>query len=512
MVRRPPTAAHLSMTIFHGVWATSILLMLFPLSIVLFRRFSVPKAAMLVILAGALFAPELAGIRFPMVPSFKKDSVPYLAVLLSLLIFNRGVLWRIKPFSRLPDFFLLLLLFGSYMTAQTNTDPVTVGGSVTRTLPGLITKDGLALGLTMGMRIGLPFLIGRALFQRRHELRIFYRMFIGFALVYVLPILWEGRMSPQLHNQLYGYRAHTDFLQTMRWGGFRPMVFMQHGLAVALFMVIAWFLLITWRRTHERINLFNHIIREKWLVPLVGAVVVYCKSTAVIAYGLFIGPLFYLSPRALLRVAVLFGVLSIAYPMMRSYEVIPTHKITAFISDTLGPQRAGSISFRFENEDLMLVRARQRLSWGWGTYGRNLVYSEWLNPSIPDGYWIIMLGQSGLAGFFGAFGLLVMPIFVAWRRLRRIPDKADRRLIAGLALALGVGVFDLVPNGLFSNYTYLLAGVLYGASTYLSSPKGRREYQAELAAAQAPQAYPAPPPYPGYPPPAPYPPPGYPQG
>ena len=51
--------------------------------------------------------------------------------------------------------------------------------------------------------------------------------------------MFEARLSPQLHSRLYGFTQH-DFLQTVRGDyTYRPMVFMQHGLAVAMFLGMA---------------------------------------------------------------------------------------------------------------------------------------------------------------------------------------------------------------------------------------------------------------------------------
>ncbi len=62
-------------------------------------------------------------------------------------------------------------------------------------------------------------------------------VFLG-GLSYVPLCLYEIRMSPQLHRILYGFHQH-EFVQTLRWGGFRPMVFMNHGLALGLWMTLA---------------------------------------------------------------------------------------------------------------------------------------------------------------------------------------------------------------------------------------------------------------------------------
>ena len=47
-------------------------------------------------------------------------------------------------------------------------------------------------------------------------------------------MLVEVRLSPQINTWIYGFFQH-DFIQMMRYGGFRPIVFLPHGLWVAFF-------------------------------------------------------------------------------------------------------------------------------------------------------------------------------------------------------------------------------------------------------------------------------------
>ena len=58
------------------------------------------------------------------------------------------------------------------------------------------------------------------------------------ACAYVPLITYELHMAPQLHNRFYGYFQH-DFSQTLRGTGYRPMVFMAHGLTLSLFMAFS---------------------------------------------------------------------------------------------------------------------------------------------------------------------------------------------------------------------------------------------------------------------------------
>jgi len=82
---------------------------------------------------------------------------------------------------------------------------------------------------------GLPYLIGRVYFNDLESLQeLAVGIFIG-GLIYI-PFCWfEVRFSPQLHKWVYGFRQHS-FIQNVRDGGYRPMVFMQHGLMVGMWM------------------------------------------------------------------------------------------------------------------------------------------------------------------------------------------------------------------------------------------------------------------------------------
>ena len=47
----------------------------------------------------------------------------------------------------------------------------------------------------------------------------------------VVPFVGIMLISPQLHFMTYGFYQH-EFTQVVRMGGYRPMVFLQHGIAV----------------------------------------------------------------------------------------------------------------------------------------------------------------------------------------------------------------------------------------------------------------------------------------
>ena len=134
-------------------------------------------------------------------------------------------------------------------------------------------------------------------------------------------------------------------------------------------------------------------------------------------------------------------------------------------SPGLSPDRAQSLGYRFLNEDMLLERAADKPLFGWGAWGRNLLYDPETGEAltISDGQWIITIGQSGWLGYIATFGLLCLPIFALWwryrqvRRMPRIPAQAGL-----LALILGANLVDLLPNATLIPFTWLLAGALLG--------------------------------------------------
>ncbi len=100
---------------------------------------------------------------------------------------------------------------------------------------GLGAYDGFSAIVWQLITWGIPYSIGRCVFRTKRHVADLVDSIILCGLLYVPLCLWEVKMSPQLHTQVYGFHQHS-FAQSMRGGGWRPVVFMQHGLQVALWM------------------------------------------------------------------------------------------------------------------------------------------------------------------------------------------------------------------------------------------------------------------------------------
>src|SRR5207253_10406528 len=133
----------------------------------------------------------------------------------------------------------------------------------------------------------IPYLAGRLYLGDRGSFRGLAAAVLVGGLVYVPLCLVEIRFSPELHHWVYGFLQH-DFTQTIRFDGYRPMVFMEHGLALGLWMSAAclagyWL----WRAgLWQRLGLPEALARRPGLTLLaLAATTVACKSTGAILLG-----------------------------------------------------------------------------------------------------------------------------------------------------------------------------------------------------------------------------------
>ena len=364
--------------------------------------------------------------------------------------------WVFKlPKPRWVVWLAMLLVAGGVMTALTNRDSLVLGGGQVY-LPALTVKDGFYMGIANFVSSFVPLFLGYALFRKPED---FERLVVGLAvacLLYIPFAMIELRFSPQWHYWIYGYQQHS-FGQTIRWGGYRPMVFMSHGLALARFFLVGACCLIVLSR-YRRSLLGLPIRFLAWMQVLV---LLACKSTGAIAFALAGIPLLaWVKPKRQLVVASGLAAVILLYPVLRLAGVFPVTQMLE-AAGAVQADRAGSLAYRFQNEDHALERTRERIVFGWGEYDRNAVFSEWGDKrSVLDGYWIIRLSMNGMVGFVASFGPLLLPIWWARRLLPTITDEKDRRLVAGVAFVLALLALDLIPNGLWAFYPFLVAGAL----------------------------------------------------
>lgn len=354
--------------------------------------------------------------------------------------------------SRLLQVLLAVTLGVPLLTLLNNRDPLVYGPTV---LPGLSLYD--ALGTVMAMLATLlPFLLGRRYLGAGARHTEILRAFLLAGLAYSVLMLIEIRLSPQLNVWLYGFFPH-HFDQHIRAGGYRPIVFLDHGLWVGIFTAMALLAAAGYRRQlgyEGRRSLWG--FATAWLA----IILVLAKSFGALMMSLMLLPLVMVSTRRLqMTVATCIALGMLAYPVLRGSGLVPVEAVVEWAAKA-SEERASSLQFRLDNEDQLLARASLKPVTGWGSWGRQQIFNaEGEMTSVTDGSWIIVIGQSGWVGYLAEFGLLTLPVLLLARRRRRFNLGPAT---TALALVLALNIADLIPNATLTPLTFLIAGALWG--------------------------------------------------
>ena len=437
------------------------LLIWIPICFAMFASLRASQAAFVSLLGAEILLPVGYGFKFVGLPDLERGRVAGLSALVACLLFKSHS-FRVRGRLRVSYLMIGAIILSAAATVATNPDPVVWGRNVV--LPGLRPYDAAAVAAGEVLDYGLPFLLGAAVFRSRRDLEFLLRGLAVAGLVYTLPILYEVRMSPQLHNIVYGYFP-SSFLQQIREGGFRPVVFIGHGLAVSMFMMMTTVAAVgLWR---ARLPILS------WPAGACAAylfvVLFLCKSYAPAVYALIASALLiFAGTRACRTVAWASVLFLLSYPLLRTFDWVPTDRMVE-IARSMSEDRAGSLQFRFDNEQMLLERAHERIWFGWGTWSRNRVFDpeEGRDISVTDGLWIIELGRFGVAGFLAQFSMLLVPMAFFRHNVPRLRSERARLLLCTLALILGCRAVDFVPNSGFTPFVALLFGALAGLSVGL---------------------------------------------
>lgn len=449
------------MGILGNAFAWWVILAALPIGAVLAMRFGIRTIYLNFIICAHLFLPQ-AAVDIPYFLPLEKGGI--IGVFTALLI----ILNRREFNARYRTFAILLFLFGmggTVVSHYLNGDPAI---SQSKYIAGVSVYDGFAAAVKWGLG-ALPFLAGIGLFYREADAEYFLKRMVLFGLIYGALILFEWRMSPQLHSWIYGFFQH-QFIQHMRGGGFRPIVFMEHGLHVAFFAFLATCSLIILMRAH----LAERGIITKAKLAYLGILVFLCKSFGSIIFLTVVAPFIWLASRKAMRnAAMVLAVIAITYPASRSTGIFPAEPLLETLT-AINADRGASLGLRFRQEEAILDRTLERPIWGWAGYGRSRLVDT-AGPVITDGLWVVIFGRRGWAGFLAVFGLLTLPIYLVWRAgmRREVPFT-----IAGIAMLLAINTVELLPNSTIGPWTWLMAGTLAGYALSRKEEEAAKEAKA----------------------------------
>lgn len=408
----------------------------------LFAQLPGRRAVVAAVVAGWLLLPN-AAYTLSGLPDYNKMTATALSILLGTLLFKREQLLEFRP--RWVDLPMLVWCLCPIASSLAN---------------GLGLYDGLSGFLNRTIEWSLPYLIGRIYLGSADGLRELAIGIVVGGLVYVLPCLYEIRMSPQLHRMLYG----SAIWGGTRYGGYRPQVFLVNGLELGIWMTTAS-LIGYWLWASSAIHRIGGI-SFGWLLFCLLVVTVLCKSTGALVL-LVMGIAVLWATRRTGLSLVIWALLLVAplYIVTRTTGTWSGKTVVNWASTWINAERAESFEFRLKNEDILVDKALQRPMFGWGGWGRNRVYDEeGRDISVTDGLWIIALGQNGISGLVSFTAIFLLPLALL---VRRYPAHTWRTAGFAPAGVLGISavlyLIDCLSNGSFNPIYLYMAGGLSGA-------------------------------------------------
>ena len=259
------------------------------------------------------------------------------------------------------------------------------------------------------------------------------------------------------------YGVYPDaVMDAFRFGGWRPIVFMAHGLMVALWMTAA--------SVCGIVLFFGGILARcgRWhgaaaVLVLVATTFAIKSVNAWLLLGYVIMML--LVSMRLQRAWLIQGTIALIFVYLFSrvtglwYGFELGTLITAIV-----PGKKESVMFRLVNEIQIAERARLQPLWGWGRWGRAYIGREGGLPVLtPDSVWIAAFGQQGTVGLLAILAVFFLPPLLFSLRVspRRwlLPEFAPLTACAFVVLVVAL---DSLANAMLVPAYLVAAGGVVG--------------------------------------------------
>lgn len=430
-------------------------------ALILFAAMGREKGLIWSVILGYLLLPENISFELPGLPNYAKSPAIALSVLLGALCFGTKLSWpdlprperHEKDRARLALMGLLaLIVIGSYMTVRDNGYPLI---DADRVRAGMTLRDLFSNISNLLITLTPLFLAWRWLCASRHHEEIL-RVLVIMGVVYSILALYEMRMSPQINRTVYGFFPHA-WLQHVRGGQFRPVVFLQHGLWLAFFLLTASFAAFgLFRSLKNSANRVLYLMAGLWML----SVLFISPNLGAAVLAVVFGPPLLMSSQGIqTRIVTVTAVFFLIFPGVRQADFLPLDSVLSAV-ESISAERAQSLQFRVENEDMILEQASAKSVFGWGDWGRWRVINEkGRDITVSDGLWIIILASRGWVGYLAYFGVLVLPLLVLYRVSRK---REIGQVTVTMGMIMAANLAYLIPNSTLSPVGWLLSGALWG--------------------------------------------------
>jgi hypothetical protein len=434
------------------------------LTVIFFRKMPSRRAVLCSVIGGVLFLP-MASYDIPGFISYGKPTAIALGLILATVLHQGETRTRFRLMPQ--DVPMMVWCF--------------VVPLATSLSNGLGLYDAISSMLTLSLSWGVVYWVGRVYFSELSSARQLCQAILIGGLLYVPLCLFEVRMSPQLSNYIYGFFPHS-FAQHYRYGSFRPIVFMQHGLMVALWMaessVVAFWM---WRS--REITRLKGIPMALLVLALVTTTVL-CKSANGWVF-LALGTLSWFYYRKLRSTWLLriFIIIIPAYMLVRISGLVSTEQVIGAAQRVFDEERVASLSIRLLQENLFNAHALQRVLFGWGGWGRGWPVDPATGEraiTMVDSFFVIMFSTYGLVGLISLFSALLIGPWTVLRAHKRVgkvrdiggPDSNSLDLVL-LSLVVIMFALDSLMNAMGNPVYVLCAGALVSYGKRIEEPARR---------------------------------------
>jgi len=412
------------------------------------------RGVMAAIVIGWFFLPPGRGINLPGLPQYTKEFAVSYAILIGVIFSDSTRLLSFKP--KLLDIPMLVWISAPLFSSVTN---------------GLGYYEGLS-GVYFNIFVfGVPYLLGRIYIRTPNDVKTVAIWFVIAGVIAIPFALWESRMSPNLNNMLYGYKFHKDHM-TRRLGGYRPTIFMRHGLEVGLWMatssaVALWL----WITSAKKIKIFKYRIPGVAIVLLFATIMSRSLGSLILLAGTTTTA--FVVRTTGFRIALIALVLfPSVYLSIRISNIWAPDQMTAIIR-SFDEERAKSLEARLGQELTVSKHALERPLFGWGGQNRFRPVNDDGSITPVDGMTTITFGKNGFVGLISFLAVISLPSLLMILRIRgREITSAIWAPAVGIMLGLAIFSIDMMFNAFYTPLHIIGIGAI--ASVAVNAKKWQR--------------------------------------
>lgn len=410
----------------------------------IFAKLDTVTATFVSLVGGMLLLPVKVQFDLPLIPAIDKNVSGAIGALLGLLFIKK------QPFhwfgSHGVKYLVIAIISIPFINLFFNTTPHFTG-AVWK--PGLSLHEAVSAVLLTYLTL-LPLIIGINVVKNEEDMYRLLKCLVFAAIIYSPLVLFELRFSPQLHNMVYGFHPH-EFIQQIRAGGFRAVVFLGHGLLTANFYLGGFVaLLILYKMQRYLISYGIHCA----LICTFALFILFLKSVTAVFLA-FIAIFLIIGSQNIRRKLLKLVVISIAiYPFVVFIDLIPLDWLYENMQTFISIERIESLYFRFSNEKMAIDYLGYNIFVGFGGLGRAV-----MDGIITDGSWLVWTLRYGAVFWLLCVLLCCRPLFYKTKN-------ADlNKLLVLISVLPVVILIDQIPNSSWSLvWIWLYSGALIGFS------------------------------------------------